>query len=211
MIDGYLYVCGSGRSVCRRRGINDWEPFCFDLPVPTLKEYDDVNLNEAITFLDIDGFNEADMYVVGGQGVVWYLKEKSWHQIDFPSNMYLESVCCAGDGYVYISAQSGTLFKGRDDRWEMIHRGDFTLPFKDMVWHQEQLWCTNNYGLWTLSGKGLVQADIPSEMYVCAGNLSVADGVMLMAGTHGAAFHDGKEWHLIFNQHAMEQQAKSRK
>ena len=46
----------------------------------------------------------------------------------------------------------------------------------------------------------LVQAGVPSEIYVCAGNLSVGDGAMLMAGTHGAAFHDGKERQLIFNE-----------
>lgn len=33
----------------------------------------------------------------------------------------------------------------------------------------------------------LVQADVPFEIYVCAGNLSVGDGAMPMAGTHGAA------------------------
>lgn len=33
----------------------------------------------------------------------------------------------------------------------------------------------------------LVQAAVPSEIYVCAGNLSVGGGAMLMAGTHGGA------------------------
>jgi hypothetical protein len=43
---------------------------------------------------------------------------------------------------------------------------------------------------------------------VCAGHLSVADGVMLMAGTHGAAVHDGQQWQVIFNRLAMEQAIK---
>lgn len=206
MIEGHLYVAGSHRSVCRRKGVNDWESFCFDLPIPTLKEHEDVKLSDAMTFLDIDGFNEADMYVVGGKGVVWHLQGKNWRQVAFPSNMYLESVCCGGDGNVYIGAQSGTIFKGRGNQWKMIHRGEMSLPFKDMVWHQNKLWCTSDYGLWTLEGDELVRADVPSEIYVCAGNLSVGDGVMLMAGTNGAAFHDGQKWQLIFNQHAMEQQ-----
>lgn len=46
----------------------------------------------------------------------------------------------------------------------------------------------------------LVQAGVPSEIYVCADNLSVGDGAMPMAGTHGTAFHDGKERQLIFNE-----------
>ena len=46
----------------------------------------------------------------------------------------------------------------------------------------------------------LVQAGVPSEIYVCAGNLSVGGGAMLMARTHGTAFCDGKERRLIFNE-----------
>lgn len=37
----------------------------------------------------------------------------------------------------------------------------------------------------------LVQAAVPSEIYVCAGNLSVGGGAMLMADTHGAAWRQG--------------------
>ncbi len=74
------------------------------------------------------------------------------------------------------------------------------LPFKDIVWHASQLWFTNDYGLWNLDGERLVPAVLPSsEIAVCAGNLSVGDGVLLMAGTHGAAIHDGTSWKLIFN------------
>lgn len=43
---------------------------------------------------------------------------------------------------------------------------------------------------------GFYKGDVPGK---CAGNLSVGDGAMLMAGTHGAAFHDG-ERRLIFNE-----------
>jgi hypothetical protein len=160
-----------------------------------------------MAFVDIDGFNEEDMYVVAGRGVVWNLQGKTWKQISFPSNMFLESVCCAGDGYVYIGAQSGTVFRGRDNKWKLVQRGDLTLPFKDLVWHAGQLWGTSDYGLWTLSGDRIRRVDeIPSEIMVSAGNLSVADGMMLMAGTHGAAFHDGEKWQLIFNYYQMEQQ-----
>lgn len=207
MIDGLLYAVGTGHTVCRRKGINDWESFCFNLPLGSRADHEDEERSENMAFVDIDGFSDEDMYVVAGQGIVWNLQGKTWKQIAFPSNMYLESVCCAGDGYVYIGAQSSTVFRGRGDKWKMIHRGDLTLPFKDMVWHAGQLWCTSDYGLWTLSGDDIRRAEeIPSEIMVCAGNLSTADGVMLMAGTNGAAFHDGKKWQLIFNYYQMEQQ-----
>ena len=101
--------------------------------------------------------------------------------------------------------QSGTLFRGRDKHWEMIERGNMSLPFKDIVWHAGRLWCTSDYGLWSLEEDQLVRVELPSDIAVCAGNLSAADGVMLMAGTHGAAFHDGNDWQLIFNTFKMEQ------
>lgn len=43
-----------------------------------------------------------------------------------------------------------------------------------------------------------------SAITVCAGNLSTAGGVLLMAGMHGAAFHDGAAWHTLFNRQGME-------
>jgi hypothetical protein len=206
MIHGMAYAVGAGHTVCRRRGSNDWESLCLNLPLGTPAEHDDVKKSEDMAFKDIDGFSHNDLYVIAGRGVVWHFGGDVWRRVPFPSNMFLESVCCAGDGHVYVGAQSGTLFRGRGDKWEMIHRGGMSLPFKDLVWHADRLWCTSDYGLWTVNGKKLEQVeDLPSEISVCAGNLSVADGVMLMGGVHGAAFHDGQKWQLIFNQYHMEQ------
>lgn len=206
MILGVAYAVGGTHTVCRRRGANDWESICLNLPVGTEADHKDLKKSGDMTFEDIDGFSHNDLYVVGGRGMVWHSDGNAWRQIPFPSNMFLESVCCAGDGHVYIGAQSGTLFRGRGDKWEMIHRGDMSLPFKDIVWHANRLWCTSDYGLWTVnSGKLEPVEDLPSEIKVCAGNLSAADGVMLMGGVHGAAFHDGQKWQLIFNQYQMEQ------
>lgn len=44
---------------------------------------------------------------------------------------------------------------------------------------------------------GFYKSDAPGK---CAGNLSVGDGAMPMARTHGTAFCDGKERRLIFNE-----------
>lgn len=206
MIEGRLYVAGTGHTVCRRRGPNDWESLCLDLPLGTRAEHADEKKSEDMAFNDIDGFGPDDLYAVAGRGVVWHCDGKAWRRIAFPSNMLLESVCCAGDGHVYIGAQSGTLFRGRNNNWTLLHRGQFSLPFKDIVWHAGRLWCTSDYGLWTVEGDKLTEVQLPSsDIAVCAGNLSAADGVMLMAGIHGAAFHDGKEWQLIFNRYKMEQ------
>ncbi len=112
--------------------------------------------------------------------------------------MLMESICCAGDGYVYVGLQSGGLMRGREDEWEVIHEDNMSVPFKDIVWYQDKVWCTSEYGLWTVGNDGkLVDADVPSLASACAGNLSTADGVLMVAGFNGAALHDGNEWHRL--------------
>lgn len=204
-IQGYLYAVGGFHSVCRRVGRNQWESLGFNLPIPinpTEDEY--VDAISEMKIVDIDGFAHDDLYIIGGQGRVWHCDGKQWRPIPFPSNMYLESICCAGDGFVYIGAQSGTVFKGRGDQWTMLERGHMSLPFNDMVWHAGKVWCTSDYGLWYIEDGKVKKAELPAEIKVCAGHLSVGDGVMLMAGVYGAAYHDGEQWTLIFNAYAMD-------
>ena len=40
----------------------------------------------------------------------------------------------------------------------------------------------------------LKEAELPAEVTASAGNLSVGDGVMLLAGMYGATVYDGKTW-----------------
>ncbi len=205
MIDGWLFVAGGYYSVGRRLGKDQWEGLCYDLPEPKRSDAGNVDRTDNMRFQDIDGFSTEELYAVAGKGRVWRLKNKSWQRMAFPSNMYLHAVCCGGDGTVYIGAQSGAIFAGRDEQWEMIHGNTMSLPFQDMVWHADRLWCTSSYGIWVLEDGQLQPADVSPEIRVCAGHLSVGDGVMLMAGTHGAALHDGTGWKLLFNRLEMEQ------
>ena len=113
------------------------------------------------------------------------------------------------DGFVYVGAESGTVFKGRNHEWQLIERGYLTLPFEDMVWFQDRVWCTSDYGLWVIEDDTVEYADVPPEVKVCSRSLSVSDNIMLLAGFGGAAFHDGKAWQVIFN--TIEMEAKLRK
>ncbi len=189
-IGGSLWLAGSGRTVGQRRAASDWH---FHDSIPYKSLMDDGG------FRDIDGFNESDIYAVGGHGDIWHFDGSAWKQIPFPSNMTLRTVCCGGDGQVYIGADSGTVFKGRANQWKMIYRGDMTLPYEDMVWYQDQVWCTSDYGIWTVKGDVLSQADVPPGVTVSAGNLSVGDGVLLVAGHYGAALYNGTSWHRVID------------
>ncbi len=187
-IDGSLWLAGSGRTVGKRSGETEWR---FHDEIPYRSLMDDGG------FRDIDGFNESDIYAVGGHGDLWHFDGTTWKQIRFPSDMTLGAVCCGSDGQVYIGADSGTVFKGRAKQWKMIHRGDMVLPFRDMVWYQDQIWCTSDYGIWTIKRDVLEEAEVSASVRVCAGNLSVGDGALLVAGHYGAALHDGASWHRL--------------
>ncbi|UXH80629.1 WD40/YVTN/BNR-like repeat-containing protein [Roseateles amylovorans] len=184
-----LYGCGGARSLFRRVGPDRWEEIG---PLPPEGQGE-------VGFHDFDGFSESDLYAAGGQGDVWRYDGRAWHQVAFPSNQWIKSVCCGADGQVYVGAESGTVFRGRGDQWELIHQGDLSLPFRDMVWFNDRVYATNDYGLWEIRDGQVRPSAAPIEITNCAGNLSVANGVMLMAGAYGAAVHDGQSWSRLFS------------
>lgn len=193
-INGYVYVVGGWRHVAKRTDTNKWIAVHDrkSMPIPIGKgpiNYDG--------FRAIAGFSEDDIYCVGGNGDAWRYDGSKWHQCPLPTNMDLYSICCAEDGFVYIGAQSGSIIKGRGDKWQVIHKGNLTLPFKDLVWFDGRVWCTSDYGLWTIEKDKLVQSELPAEVTVCSGNLAAGFGKLLLAGFHGATVYDGKKWERL--------------
>ena len=194
-IGEHLYVAGNNRSVGWREGDHQW--LGYSDRIPEARGY------APDGFDDIDGFNESDIYAVGGAGDVFRFNGKDFHRCAFPSNVLLTSVCCAGDGSVYVGGLHGHIFKGRGDSWQQVHRGNMTIPFRDMVWYADRVWCTSDYGLWTIEGDKLQEAPVSSDVKICSGNLSVRDGVLLVAGHGGAAFCENGRWNVIFHSGAM--------
>lgn len=202
-IGGRLYVVGSARSVVRRIDRNNWEKLNKGIHLPAQDEIK--TIREQMLFLDaagfscVDGFSENDIYAAGGKGDVWNFDGDEWRQIHFPSNMLIESICCGQDGYVYIGAQSGTVFKGRKDQWKMIHRGELTLPFRQMVWYENCVWATSDYGVWQIIGDDVVQPDLPSEVKMCTGYISCTEKTLVLAGYYGVARLENGHWDILIN------------
>jgi hypothetical protein len=156
-------------------------------------------------FYDFDLFAEDDIYAAGGKGDVWHFNGTAWRQIPLPTNAWLQTVCCGGDGMVYISGYEGLCFMGRGDSWKQISSGGVYLGWRDMVWFEGKAWATSENGLWTIeNGQVAYLSGLPSEVRVCAGNLYVADGVMLLAGLGGACFRENGQWHNIFTKRQMD-------
>jgi hypothetical protein len=196
-INNRLYVCATGRTVGWRAGIGKWQWFTKDIAYEYKKD------REVAGFEDIDGFTEQDIYLVGRGGDIWTFDSVQWQKRKFPSNISLNTVCCAPDGTVYVSGYEGETYRGAGDVWKQIAKPELSIPFKDMIWYEDRVWCTNDYGIWWIKGDILELADVPAEIKVCAGNLSTRDGVLLLAGYYGAAVLENGTWKVIFNTNEM--------
>jgi hypothetical protein len=199
-----LYFVGWDRSLGIRIGKEQWHWLNEKIPVDP-----DSGVRITCGFRDIDGTDESDLYACGDQGDLWNCSGGAWRKCAFPSNVTLNTVCCAPDGTVYLSGYVRETYHGKDDTWTKIAKPELSLPFKDMIWYEDRVWCTNDYGVWWIQGNKLTGAKIPSDIKVCAGNLSARDGVLLLAGYFGAAVLQRGQWKVIFHYNALAQKAGS--
>lgn len=186
---GNVVIANAARQIFERTAANAWE-----LVGPPIEEDDE----KPMGFADFDRFSPNDWYAAGGVGEVRHFDGSTWRPCSFPARLAPTALCWAGDGHVYIMA-STFLYRGRRDVWERLGEPlALTLPIKDLVWYEDQLWATNDYGVWILQNGQMVEADLPSGVRICAGNLAVRDGVMLLAGYGGAAYKRDGQWTSIF-------------
>ncbi|EPG9677358.1 WD40/YVTN/BNR-like repeat-containing protein, partial [Citrobacter freundii] len=111
-----IYAIGSAFRVYKRIAHQVWEEWSKTLPVPDGYIEEKAETISRSLFKDLSGFSESDMYAVGGMGTVYHFDGKKWQQITFPTNKLLYTVCCGGDGFVYIADFDGAIWKGRDEK-----------------------------------------------------------------------------------------------
>jgi predicted DNA-binding WGR domain protein len=203
-----VFAVGSPARIFERVNQQRWYEHK-DIPIPAELGSPDreVFLADDSMFRDLAGYSTQDMYAVGGGGSIWHRKGTVWKQMSFPCNLRLYTVACAADGFVYISDIRGSIWKGREDKWELIVKSDLSLPFTDSAWFDDRLWLANEYGTWVLEGNSLTPAHsaknkpMPASSAVHAHRLDVSpDGTrMLVAGGKGASLFDGKAWQVLFD------------
>ena len=197
-----MYAIGRPHRLFKRLGVNDWQNLSSSIPLaPHYLDGTFASSGIESGWRDIDGFSEQDMYLAGGDGEVWHYDGKEFIQCDFPSNELLANVCCADDGFVYIGGRRGRLWKGKGDKWQLISDRQFTIPWTDIVWFDDRLFLGSDYGLWEFKDGEVIEAEVPKEVMICSGSLSICPEkkLLLTAGNHGASMYDGKEWKILFN------------
>ena len=207
-----VYAIGGGLRIYKRINHQVWLDASQTIPVPDgFLERKAESMSRSL-FQDLSGFSESDMYAVGGTGTVYHFNGEQWKKLPFPTNKLLYTVCCAGDGFVYIADFDGAIWKGRNEQWTQITHGGMTMPFLDMGWFDGRLWCASDYGIWVLEDDKLVLAmhakhkPVPPEVAVLSKRIDVSpDGtVMMVCGSRGAAIYDGNAWNVLFDSMAFE-------
>ena len=141
-IAGKAYMAGSLRTVFRREGTNEWT--CLSGNDLSVRDEEDRQKRD-FGFEDIDGFSANDIYACGGEGDLFHYDGKRWDEIDCPTNVDLLSICCAGNGKVYVGGMKGMLLEGRDDEWEVIGKCGSSW-IKSMAWYKDKLYLATDTG-----------------------------------------------------------------
>lgn len=208
-VAGQVYAVGNYRKIYRRIGMDRWIEFGAEgkgIPLPADVETHDSSMS--LGFNDLDGFDENDMYAVGGYGDLWRFDGRKWHSCAIPTDAILSTVCCAGDGLVYITELNGSVWAGRADHWTMVASADLSPGSHpvDAVWFNDRLYLGAQQGLWTIDAarKSLVplqkvESDAPNPTNGGRLDLSADGGYLLTAGPYGACLHNGTGWRRLFS------------
>jgi hypothetical protein len=193
-IDGIVYAVQGNRGLCNRMRPNMWASLCTELPVSTSRQRRKIEGFRCVT-----GTSASNIYAGGGRGDLWHFDGKTWDQLNFPSNVMIETICCAGERDIYVGCQSGIVYRGHGNAWKKITDGSLGLSCKSMVAYQGWIWCSSNYGIWIIRGNSIEKADVPSNIYMKAGILATKGDILMVAGLNGAAYWDGSRWYDILN------------
>ncbi|MDJ0840170.1 MAG: hypothetical protein QNK37_26900 [Acidobacteriota bacterium] len=201
-IGNHFYIVGGIRRLLRRDGPEQWRDMTQDLRDPSLEPIETLDLG----FDDVDGFNESDIYAVGGKGDAWRFDGQKWFNIDLPVNDQISCVCCASDGTVYIGGFDHLILRGREDQWEIVYRDDSNYMFHQIVEFDGRIFTVDEWGstIYEITEDGVAEIDtgdfiFPPTSCLC---MSVGHGMLLAAGLESASVFDGKTWRSVFGPEA---------
>ena len=199
-INGKLYAVCADRRILERKGVGQWLEFP-GLERPAEREEKQNSNSTSFGFEDMDAFGPNDVYAVGGRGEVWHFNGMAWRACSFPSTRSIQTVCCGGDGKVYIGGGGGVnggIWVGREDQWEQLPGTELANP-GDIVWFAGKAWAASIGRLCIITAEGMQVAPTPGYVQATTARISVSeDGTRLLtAGNRGASVFDGTVWELL--------------
>lgn len=199
LIGRHVYVCGMSRQVYRRVCQSNvlsgnWQRMDSGCVLPTPS-------NQILGFTSIDGFSENEIYAVGWKGEVWQYDGSHWIKRDSPTNVKLERLICATDGFVYAVGQAGVILRGREDHWDIVANDATNDQFWSAIWYQNRVWIATAKGIFMIED-GVVTG--VSTIFKLGENLTFgwltsAENRIWSIGTHHVFISpDGFSWKQIF-------------
>ncbi len=190
-IDGKAYAVGMGRTAFRRDGPHRWVRIDGDLQPET-------GSAETVGLEAIAGFSSSEIYAVGWNGEIWHYDGSHWSPIGSPTNVVLSTVCCAGDGYVYVGAHRGLLLRGRGQQWSSVeHEADID-DIWGIRWFQGKLYISTMYGLYTLEKNDeLKHVDMGEDWPGTYFYLTSTEDILWSVGSKDVLSFNGSIWMRI--------------
>jgi hypothetical protein len=190
-IDRHAYALGTSRSVFLRRGLDRWTAMHPKSSKRTSAQEDESEWG----FNALAGFDQGDLYAGGGTGDLWHFNGKSWRQLPLPTNAEINDLCCGDDGLVYIAANGGLLFVGRDEKWQLLEQDVEPSDLDEVVWYRDRAYIASWMGLFEAQRSRFapvqVGTDPPQHSF---GHVATGDGILISAGPKEAFVFDGKQW-----------------
>ncbi|WP_431257445.1 hypothetical protein ACQ86G_22775 [Roseateles chitinivorans] len=208
---GRVYAVGNNRRLYRRDGVNHWVDLHGEgIGAPMPADYaakPNADWGHEIGFKDLSAFSGTDVYACGGKGDLWRFDGKTWHQCPLPTIAQLETVCCAGDGKVYVTDLHGNVWAGREERWTQVASSELGWGSQpvDAFWFKGRMLFGAQEGLYVIDGdKELVplseiEDGVPSSMVTGRIDISPDGNYLLTAGPYGACLYDGERWTRLFS------------
>lgn len=191
-IDNEVYVTGLGRQVYKRLSSREWVRLDEEIVEP-------IGSEEINGFESIDGYSSNEVYAVGMNGDSWEFDGLNWKKIYGLTNVVLEKVVCAPDGFVYMAGQLGILIKGRRDQWEIVGQDICDDTVWDLAWFQDKLWLSTVNALYIYEKNEFIKVDMKefnkSSFRYLAGN----DEVLWSIGSKDILVNKDGIWSAIPN------------
>ncbi|UXH80635.1 hypothetical protein [Roseateles amylovorans] len=209
-VAGKVYAIGSNRRLYRREGIEKWVDLHAEgrgAPMPADYTTSRTDWGRVLGFKDLSAFSETDFYAAGGAGDLWRFDGKTWQQCPLPTNAQLETVCCAGDGKVYVTDLHGNVWAGREEKWTQVATSELSWGSQpvDAFWFKGRMLFGAQEGLYVINRNkqvvplGDVEEGVPSSMVTGRIDISPDGNHLLTAGPYGACLYDGETWTRLFS------------
>jgi len=187
-IGGNLFACGVQNQVFRQTGgiwvkvdQGTFSPFVGDV---------DRRLES------IHGFSTNDIYAVGSSGAIWHYDGQTWSRLDSPTNVTLNVVLCASDGFVYVGGATGLLLRGRRDAgWQQIGSPEEILGVvEDLAEFQGKIYVTCTSKLFRIADDIVEDVEIPVEGERCFYAVDATPESLWCVGGEVVLQFDGTKW-----------------